>query len=364
MDNEQTTEFEYIKMDYSIENPADRVTKVEEIISSTPPDRLTDKYINKLTQYILDADKTKEKKKKKILTDNRMITINKRETSYEGMTEGFENGEDGIYNLIANDKNIIFQPKVSITRADVDEVPGLAELRDSIDKVEEAAKKARGAKAYALKKQVIEMRQQQYILKNSYRRPIYWMKTIKSFSKIDLSERIYIDEKGKVKSTGLVNFYDENHVSALLCNYSKLKEDSWSNFVTDAKWMMLDFEKLVDNALKDRYPIYYDIVILKIDGLQNTQIQERIEDKYGKKHSVEYISSLWRKKIPKLIVEQAEREWLEWHYTMEERGQWKRCSRCGQIKLADNRYFSKNSTSKDNFYSICKECRNSKSKKS
>ena len=50
-------------------------------------------------------------------------------------------------------------------------------------------------------------------------------------------------------------------------------------------------------------------------------------------------------------------------YTEEEKGQWKRCSRCGEIKLAHNKFFSKNKTSKDGFYSICKKCRNKKTKK-
>jgi hypothetical protein len=44
----------------------------------------------------------------------------------------------------------------------------------------------------------------------------------------------------------------------------------------------------------------------------------------------------------------------------EEKGTYKKCSRCGQIKLANNKYFSINKTSKDGFYSICKCCRNSK----
>ena len=52
---------------------------------------------------------TKEEKKEKLyLTDNRRITIEKRETSFEGLAEKFENGEDGIYNLMTNDKNILF----------------------------------------------------------------------------------------------------------------------------------------------------------------------------------------------------------------------------------------------------------------
>ena len=87
-----------------------------------------------------------------------------------------------------------------------------------------------------------------------------------------------------------------------------------------------------------------------------------LEEEFGITHSLEYISSLWRNKIPKLIASAAEDEYLNWYYTEIEKGQWKKCSRCGQIKLAHNKYFSKNKTSKDGLYSICKACRNAKTK--
>lgn len=125
--------------------------------------------------------------------------------------------------------------------------------------------------------------------------------------------------------------------------------------------MMEDLDRLIAETLAP-YPLYLDLLILKIDGRTNLDIQEFIEEKYGIKHSVEYISSLWRKKIPKLLAEQEKKNYLIWYYTEKERGSWKKCSRCGQIKLANNKFFSKNSTSKDGFYSICKECRNSKQK--
>jgi hypothetical protein len=63
-----------------------------------------------------------EKKEKKIITENRMATINKRETSFEGLVSKFENGEDGVYNLMTKNKNIIFQPKVTITKKDLEEI--------------------------------------------------------------------------------------------------------------------------------------------------------------------------------------------------------------------------------------------------
>jgi len=52
-----------------------------------------------------------------------------------------------------------------------------------------------------------------------------------------------------------------------------------------------------------------------------------------------------------------------WYYLQKEKGKWKKCSRCGQVKLAHNKFFSKNNSSKDGFYSICKSCRNNKVKK-
>lgn len=352
----------YIKMDFSLETPEERNALVQKIIKETPPEKLTNKYLEKLADYIVFAMDKQERKNKKILTDNRMVTVNKRETSFEGLAGKLENGEDGIYNMIANDKNIIFAHKVSITEKDIAEIPGLKELRDEIEKIEAKAKMARGKKAFLLKKQAIEMRQDQYIIKNAYRKPIYCMNLIKSFSKLDLDEKITINENGEVFSTGLINLFNEKHISALLCNYVKIKEDSWSDFNGNSKWLIMDLENIIDNTLKEKFPLYYDLVVYKIDGKQNQEIQELLENKHGIKHSIEYISSLWRNKIPKIIAEQAQNDWLIWHYTQEEKGQWKKCSRCGQIKLAHNRFFSKNKTSKDNFYSICKECRNKKKK--
>jgi hypothetical protein len=92
--------------------------------------------------------------------------------------------------------------------------------------------------------------------------------------------------------------------------------------------------------------------------MSNIDIQTTLQVEFGIKYTVEYISCLWRQKIPKLIAATAQEEYLDWYYLTQEKGTYKKCSRCGQIKLAHSRYFSKNNTSKDSFYSICKQCRN------
>ena len=348
------------KLDYSLETPEERNELVKKIIDETPPEQLTNKYLEILTDYIIFAMDKEERKKKKILTDNRMVTVNKRETSFQGLAARLENGEDGIYNMIANDKNIIFTPKISITQKDIDDIPALKQLREAIDLVEKQFKAATGKKKFLLKKQLIEMRQDQYVIKNAYRQPMYFMNAVKSFNQVQLDENITIPENGEVKSDGIITFFDPKHISALLCNYSKLKEDSYGRFWSDSYFLMEDLDNLVDRTLKNDYPLYYDLLIYKIDGKQNIEIQSLLQEKHGIKHSVEYISSLWRNKIPKLISEKAQEEYLVWYYTTQEYGKWKKCSRCGQVKLAHNRFFSKNKTSKDGFYSICKCCRNKK----
>jgi hypothetical protein len=109
-----------------------------------------------------------EKKERKILTDNRMMTVNKRETSFEGLSDQLENGEDGIYNLIANDKNIIFQPKISITKKDIETIPFLRQLREEISIWDTMLKTSSGKEAYTIKKALIEMRKDQYVIKQAY----------------------------------------------------------------------------------------------------------------------------------------------------------------------------------------------------
>ena len=352
---------EHIKMDYDLPTAEERVKKVEEIIANTPSEKLTPYYLEKMAEYITEPITKEEKKEKLIITKNHMKNVRSRETSFEGLVGKLENGEDGIYNMIANDKNIIFNKKKPISDQEYEQFPLLKEYKESISKLEEKFKTARGQKAFLIKKQIIEMYQALYEMKKSFNPPIYSNNpAVKSISKFDLSDYITIGEDGLPHNRGYIDFFNEEHISLLLCNYSKLKEECWEKVQSDLKWMMEDFDGLVARALEENYPMYYDIVVYKIDGKQNTEIQELLYEDYGIKHSVEYISSLWRNKIPKVIAETAVNEYLVWYYTNEAKGKWKRCSRCGQIKLAHNNFFSKNSTSKDGFYSICKCCRNKK----
>lgn len=348
-----------IKLDYSLTTPEERKALVEKILEENPNPNPA--YLEILADYLILCMEKQEKKERKILTENRMATVNKRETSFEGLVSQFENGEDGIYGLITEDKNQIFRPKVSITKKDLEEIPELRQIREAIQVWENILKKATGRDAFIAKKAIIELRKDQYLVKDAIRKPIVPKNVMHCKNPIQLDGYITFDENGYCVSHG-VTLVDPKVCEAILCNYSRLKQDSYGVWDTNTWYLMEDFDNVATRALAD-YPLYERIVECKIDGLQNVQIQEILKEEFGITHSLEYISSLWRKKIPGLIASQAEDEYLNWYYLNEEKGKYKRCSRCGQIKLAHNKYFSKNKTSKDGFYSICKACRNSKGKK-
>jgi hypothetical protein len=119
-----------IKLDYTLDSPQDRLEIVNKFLEENPkPDSKT---LELLADYLVFCMEKQEKKEKKILTENRLATVNKREISYEGLMSKFENGEDGVYNLTVNDKHVIFQPKKAITAQDRLDIPDLQQTDEAI----------------------------------------------------------------------------------------------------------------------------------------------------------------------------------------------------------------------------------------
>lgn len=361
------TSYYYKKLDYSIKDAETRKNFVNELLTHLSQEQKNNpNYLEILSNYIVSAMTPEEKKNKNILTENRMITINKRETSMENLVNQFENGEDGFWNIALEeaDKNVLLTKKKTITKKDLDEIQTLKDLKEGIKIIEKAEKEATGKRRYQLKKWLIEMHQEQYIIKDSCK-PVMATapsSSIKNLTRTNLEETITFDENQEPVSNCLVSFFRPEQISALLCNYSSLKEDCWGHFTWDFWYLMEDLDNLVDLTLKDDYPLYYKLLIYKIDGKSNLEIQNLLMQEFNITYTGEYISHLWRNKIPKLIAEKAKEQYILWYYTYKEKGKWKTCSKCGKTKLAHNRFFSKNGTAKDGWYSICKECRNKRHK--
>lgn len=354
-------------LDYSISTPEERVEYVKQLLDKEPPpySSTTLKILADYILFVRDRNQTKKERKEEhpILTPNREFTIDKRQVSYEGLVDKLENGEDGLYNIIRNDKNQILDPKDPITEEDIENIPGIKECMDVILSLKKQLDGASNYHRKQLNQAIIETWKQAYLIKGSYN-TVGHLKSasqIKTLATMAIPENIYLDENQMPHSDMPLSLLNPNHVSLLLCYYQPLKQESWEDLHGDMRWHLIDLEDTVDRALANQ-PLLYDILIWKIDGLTNEEIREKVMDLYGEDHSEQYYSTLWRKRIPKLVSEQAQKDYVEWHFTEKERGYWKRCSKCGEIKLGHPLFFAKNS-SKDGWYSQCKDCKNSSRKK-
>jgi len=74
-----------------------------------------------------------------------------------------------------------------------------------------------------------------------------------------------LNEDNEVVIDG-ISLMDPKIVSAILCNYSRLKEDSYDRFEGDTWYLMQAFDSICTNALKD-HPLYERLVECKIDGV-------------------------------------------------------------------------------------------------
>lgn len=207
------------------------------------------------------------------MSANKQITINKRETSLEGLVASFECAPDALYSFVTNDKNIIFAPKKKITTKDLAEIPELVALRKAITAWEQRLIGASGRAAYVIKQTIIDLKKDQYVIKDFMRRPISLQGCgfgiTSNKTALDNSE-YYNAETDSFSTTG-ASLCDPKVCAAVLANYSRLKEDSWGVFDTDTFYFMEDFDRIADAALASR-PVYERIVELKIDGLQNCEI--------------------------------------------------------------------------------------------
>lgn len=301
-----------------------------------------------------------ERKNRKILTNNRLSTINKREMSFEGLAGTLESGEDGVYNLINQDKNQLLQPHISITKKDLEEIPPLRQLHDTIAHLKEVLPRLSGKAAYITKRNIIDLSKDQYLIKESFRKPVTCQKSYGSKFYLSYEDKTTLGPDNLAHPDG-ITLTNPEICCFILCNYSKLKESCEEAPQSDLWCLMEDFDRISSIALADS-PLYEAIVTYKIDGMKNNDLALQLQVEFGIKHTPEYLSCLWRQKIPKMIASVAEDEWLNWYFLEIEKGKYKKCNCCGQIKLANNKNFSKNKTSKDSFYSICKSCRNAKAR--
>ena len=160
-----------MKLDYNLKTLKERKALVQDIIDSK--EHLNQKQLGYMADYLLftaDAKQTGKEKKHDypIVTKNREVTVSKRQVSFEGTVESLSNGEDGLYNMIVEDKDILLDHRAPITQEDIDTIPGIKEGLETIEMLKKQFDNATGPQKYSLKRQIISKYQEVYAQKSAH----------------------------------------------------------------------------------------------------------------------------------------------------------------------------------------------------
>lgn len=380
------------ELDFNLEGTAPRLEKLQNIINHYD-EHLVDYYDNyyianktsssfeqdivghdleKLADYLLFADNKEQRKKPKeeqISTGIITRSQNERNQKRESLTDDLSMYENNLkYNVkpsfYSEDKRHKKKMDIeeenpkkrklkmkrtdtkSITKEDLEKYPVIKETYELVDKIKQEISTGMDMFGNILNEEQIrkkrwlniELRKDAVAYKDAMQKHV----NAKSVIKQGLN--------GKLD----VNFADQEVIEFLFLEYSQLKQYCFDDINSDLKHILMDFEKLVDSASLPE--IIKEVFVLKVDGLSHAEINKELEHKFQIQFGKQHISTIIRNIIPKRIIDTYLRNREDWFYLEIVKGKYKKCTRCHEIKLASDSYFSKDKKGSYGYKSICKKC--------
>lgn len=386
-----------LNLDFSINTSKDRKNFIGNYMAEQNANgyTFTQKEIETMANYILygkDEDGTSIVDRKEVEIDTRYSSYKKkRPESLEALMESPAFNETNIVTT-----NIYKKEKPKIDREKDKDIPGIQELWNSIDNLDHKIKVTEGKEEdtsikpltsqqlYKAKHHLIELRTQQYLLKDSVKPTLPPANPIDRLYTMDNDPFIGWDNKDSEYSIAplglysskperfqrpakiierdyfynkdakfILDFRNPNHIYELIESYDELlitAENDPENLLDDII-ETLDF--YIDFAELDEEKTL--ILQRKIKKVPVIDIKKELEEKLNISHSSNYISTIYTQKICREIAEGA-----ALHYDMymnrEYTNMWKKCSQCGELKFLDPRVFMRKSRSSDGYNSKCKKC--------
>ncbi len=304
------------------------------------------RYLEMMADYILYA----EKRQSNIETQSNKDTKKRRELfSFEEIsTTKDENGEQIEVEVIEDTR---MSKKPEITKEDLEKYPEIKRLWDikkKIKKLEISQKLKRSILSdlgYSINKLKISL-SGQFNFHTSPTKPKYILD----------NDTGYFDNNDEyiLVSENTIDFGNPKHIFELINNYGTLVDHSLEDCQSDIKHILFVLEELIEQTELPDYML--DILLWKIDGYTALQISNMLQLEYGLDISESRLSSIYRDIIPYKICETYKSSYEDWLYTFKVRGVWKKCSACGEIKLATDKYFRKQIDCKDGLRPECRLC--------
>lgn len=180
-----------------------------------------------------------------------------------------------------------------------------------------------------------------------------------NFSEVQLKEisNFYWSKQlefNKIMDARRIHFTDLETVYQLFLLLEEFEENiDESNFISETPNLLKTLKFYIQEA--NLTPAQREILDLKIKKEKNQEIASYINKKYGKSYTANYISTIFRQKIIPTINETANyHEKIIQNLFFKE--EFKVCATCGKTLLRDPINFVRKSRAKDGLSNRCKEC--------
>lgn len=384
-----------VKLDFSLSTAKERAEFINKYMDPTA--NYTNKELETISNYLLFG---KDEDGKSVV-DRKEISIKTKHNSYarkeaeslDALMEKPTFDERSFKPSTTRYKTI----KPTIDRAKDADVPGMKELWKIIDdmqylidvnkgKIEdESVKKLTSAELYEYQHYLIELRRQQFILRDSVKpvicrtktnvTPVYddydgailWDLDNSDFAIAPLGllneaarlrfenprELEEIDYHWNENARYVLDFRNPIHIYELFEEYDGLETDMELDVESTAAAIIktLNFYRGRAN-LSDEQERILD---LKIKHISNQKISEIIAKEFKATHSANYISTIYKQKICKKIADAVILHY-DYYLNREIATAWKKCTCCGEYKLRDTREYMRRARASDGLSSICKIC--------
>lgn len=385
-----------LKLNWELPTLEERREFVQKYMAENSSEHFTNDNLETIANYLLYG-KEPDKNNTNVV-DRKEIQIKPKHSSYQkAAPESLEAllESPGFNESMLQDGIKYKKVKQTIDREKDADIPGMKELWERIDELDHRIKVTEGKEEdenvkpfstyglYVAKHTLIEMRSNQYMLKDSFRpmmgpgnpadkllcKPVefeipwdahedYSIAPLGLYSScrkrfddmLELEERDYHwNENAKY----VLDFRNPEHIYHLLDVYEDfliISESKLGSLCGDII-ETLDWYITAANLGEEKK----EILDLKIKKYPVLEIQQILKKKFGTNHSTNYISTIYKQKICEEIASAASLHY-DSYMERENRSMWKKCNCCGEWKLLDSKNFMRKVRSSDGYNNRCKIC--------
>lgn len=292
-----------------------------------------------IANYILAVDEKDKGINYKIYTSEELFNRACREYNVINSVAKANGGLDMNYGENILEAFPIFQlPKnfkkvkdLKVEKKDLEKYPPMKDYTDFYEYLKEESKRLWNTKGLSkedmvrrskIKKILPEIKKDIIEVKKQLQMPIIWKAPLKDNGGADYDE---------------LDMFDKNVVKVLLQVHKQV------DLQDDLSCILVDLDNLINNIkFTERQ---YEVLELWRNGLTIENISKEL-------HVKENTVSITLDRAIDSIIKQYEKEYEEWYYLNIRKGTYKKCSKCGEVKLISQ--FSKNG---NRLRSNCKDCK-------